>query len=152
MLFALVLSVLLNLGVLGAVGYRVFQSGQLPAVFGGDAGGVSLPDHLKLSTEQREKWQALESGFLREAGAEWQRIRAHREAMIHEIFSDRPDRGRIEAERAAIAQLQTDQQRRVIEQLLRESEILDRAQRLALAELLIRQAPTATAEERLHGQ
>ena len=152
MLFALVLSVLLNLGVLGAVGYRVFQTGQLPAVFGGDAGEASLPDYLKLSAEQRGKWQALESGFLREAGAEWQQIRVHREAMIREIFSDRADRGRIESERAAIAQLQTGQQRRVIEQLLRESEILDRAQRRALAELLIRQAPTATAEERLHGQ
>ncbi len=152
LLFALVLSLLLNLGVLGAVSYRFLQSGHLPAIFGGDAQEASLPDYLQLSAAQRGKWQELESGFLREVGAEWQEIRAHREAMIHEIFSDRPDRGRIESERAAIAKLQTGQQRRVIEQLLRESEILDRSQRRALGELLIRQAPKATAEERLHGK
>ncbi len=152
LIFALVLSVLLNLGVLGAVGYRVLQSGQLPAVFGGGAQEASLPDVLKLSAEQRLKWHEMESGFLREIAADWRNVRSHREIMIREVFSERPDRARIEAERATIAQLQTEQQRRVIEQLLRESEMLDRGQRRALAELLIRQAPEGTTEERLHGK
>ena len=152
MQFALVLSLLLNLGVIGAVGYRAVQHGQLPGVLGGNAAQASLPDYLKLSAEQRRQWHELETGFLRELGAGWQQIRAHRENMIREVFSDRSDRSRIEAERAFIAQLQASQQQRVIEQLLRERDILDQAQRRALAELLIGQAPAGTLEERLHGK
>lgn len=152
MKLVLVLSLLLNLGVIGAVGYRIVQHGQLPGVFGGNATEAGLPDYLKLSAEQRRQWHELETAFLRELGADWQQIRSHRESMIREIFSDRPDRGRIEAERAVIAQLQAGQQQRVIEQLLKERDILDREQQRALAELLVRQAPAGTFEERLHAK
>ena len=152
MQMVLVLSLLLNLGVIGAVGYRVAQHGALPGVFGGDATQASLPDYLKLSAAQRKQWHELETGFLRELGADWQQIRTHRETMIHEVFSDRPDRGRIEAERVVIAQLQARQQLRVIDQLLKERDILDQGQQRALAELLIRQAPAGSFEERLHGK
>ncbi len=152
MQLVLVLSLLLNLGVIGAVGYRVVQHGQLAGVFGGNAAKASLPDYLKLSAEQRRQWHELETEFLRELGADWQQIRPHRESMIREIFSDRPDRGRIEAERAVIAQLQARQQQRVIEQLLRERDILGPEQQRALAELLIRQVPAGTLEEQLHGK
>ncbi len=152
MQLVLVLSLLLNLGVIGAVGYRVVQHGQLPGVLGGNATEASLPDYLKLSAAQRRQWHELESGFLRELGADWQQIRPHREKMIREIFSDRPDRGRIEAEREVIAQLQARQQQRVIEQLLKERDILGPEQQRALAELLIRQAPAGTFEERLHAK
>ena len=152
MKLVLVMSLLLNLGVVAAVGYRVVQHGQLPGVFGADATQASLPDYLKLSAEQRRQWHELETGFLRELGADWQQIRTHRENMIREVFSERPDRGRIEAERAVIAQLQASQQQRVIEQLLKERDILDQDQQRALAELLIRQAPAGTFEERLHGK
>ena len=150
---ALILSLLLNLGVVGAVGYRVVQHGQVPGgVFGRNATSASLPDHLRLSVEQRGRWQELEDGFLRDLEADWQQILTHRENMIREIFSERPDGGRIEAERVAIAQLQAKQQRRVIEQLLKERDILDREQQRALAEVLLRQAPASTFEERLHGK
>lgn len=152
MQFVLLLSLLLNLGVIGAVGYRVVQHGRLPAVFSGDATQASLPDFLKLSPEQRRQWHALETGFLRELEADRRQLRDHRETMIREIFSDRPDRSRIEAERAAIAQLQTKQQQLVIEQLLKERDVLDPAQQRELAELLIRQAPANAAEARLHGK
>ncbi len=148
----LVLSLLLNLGVIGAAGYRIVQHGQLPGVFGGNATQASLPDYLKLGAEQRRQWHELETRFLRELGADWQQIRTHRENMIREVFSDRPDRGRIEAERAVIAQLQARQQQRVIEQLLKERDILDQGQQRALAELLLRQAPAGTLEESLHGK
>jgi Spy/CpxP family protein refolding chaperone len=148
----LVLSLLLNLGVIGAAGYRVVQHGQLPGVFGGNATEASLPDYLKLSAEQRRQWHELETGFLRELEADWQQIRPHRESMIREIFSDRPDRGRIEAERAVIAQLQARQQQRVIGQLLKERGILGPEQQRALAGLLIQQAPAGTFEERLHAK
>jgi len=149
---ALILSLLLNVGVVGAVGYRAVVEGHVPAILGGEASGVSLPAYLKLGTEQRRQWHDLEIGFLRDLESDWQQIRAHREQMIHGIFSERPDLGHIETERATIAQLQAAQQKRVIEQLLREREILDPAQQRALAELLIRQMPTTTTEGRLHGQ
>ncbi len=149
--FALVLSLMLNLGVIGAVAYRAIQHGQWPGAFTW-AEEANLADALKLDAAQRRKWEALEVGFLRELKSGWQPIRRHREAMIHEIFAEQPDRGRIEAERAAIAQLQSAQQQRIIEQLLREREVLDRAQRQRLAELLLRQAPASSFEERLHGK
>jgi Spy/CpxP family protein refolding chaperone len=113
---------------------------------------ASLPDHLGLNAEQRRKWDQLETDFLRELKTGWQEIRSHREAMIREIFSEQPRRDRIEAERAAIAELQAAQQRRTIEQLLRERDVLDREQRRKLADLLLRQAPASTFEERLHGK
>lgn len=150
--FALLLSLLLNLGVIGAAGYLVVTRGQAPAVFGGDTTEASLPDYLKLSVEQRRQWHDLETGFLKELAADWDQIRTHREIMINEIFADRPDRSRIEAERAAIADLQATQQQRVIAQLLKERDIIDRGQRRALAELLVRQAPSGVMEGRLHGQ
>jgi Spy/CpxP family protein refolding chaperone len=152
MRFVLALSLLLNLGTIGAVAYRYAETGQFPGIFGGEAVGENLPDYLKLSPEQRRQWHALERGFLRELDADWQQIRAHRETMIGEIFSDRPDRSLIEARRAAIARLQARQQQAVIEQLLRERDILEPAQRRALAELLMRQAPADAAEARLHGK
>ncbi len=150
--FALILSVLLNVGVIGAVAYRALQLGQWPAVLPAGKVETGLPDYLALSAEQRRQWHELEAGFLGELKAEWQNIRNHRETMIREIFSDQPDRGRIETERAAIAQLQSEQQRRTIEQLLRERDVLDTEQRHKLAALLLRQAPASTFEERLHGK
>lgn len=150
--FLLVMSLLFNLGVIGAFGYLAMKRGQLPAVFDGHVKEVNLPEYLRLSAEQHRQWQELETGFLRELAVDMQAIRPHRETMINEIFSERPDRGRIEAERAAIAQLQARQQQRVIEQLLKERAIIDQGQRRALAELLIRQAPTGGMIERLHRQ
>jgi Spy/CpxP family protein refolding chaperone len=150
--FALLLSLLLNLGVIGAAGYLVVTRGQVPAVFGPDTTEASLPDYLKLNAGQRRQWHDLEKGFLKELAADWDQIRAHRRNMINEIFAEQPDRSRIEAERAAIAELQATQQQRVIAQLLKERDIIDPGQRQALAELLLRQAPTGAMEGRLHGQ
>jgi len=72
--------------------------------------------------------------------------------MINEIFADRagPQPHRAGA-RGAIAELQATQQRRVIAQLLKERDIIDGGQRRALAELLVRQAPSASGRA-LHGQ
>jgi hypothetical protein len=90
--FALILSLLLNLGVIGAIGYLAVKRGQLPVVFDGGAGEANLPDYLKLSAEQRRRWHDLETGFLKDLSAEWRQIRPHRENMLNEIFSERPDR------------------------------------------------------------
>ena len=152
MVFILILSLLLNLGVLGAAGYRAMQMGGLHGMLGGEAGEADLPGHLKLDAGQRQRWEELERGFLREVALNWEKIRVHRERMIREIFSERPDPARVEADRAAIAQLQAEQQKQVIAQLLRERDVLDAPQRRALADVLIRQAPATSLEERLHRQ
>lgn len=146
--FALIVSLALNVGVVAAVGYAAYRGGQWPALLQSER---DLPAYLALTTEQRRRWDELEAAFLRELGGGWREIRSHRERMIGEIFSERPDRARVESERAAIAALQTAQQRQVIEQLLRERDILDTVQRRKLADLLLRQAPASTFEERLHG-
>jgi Spy/CpxP family protein refolding chaperone len=148
---ALLLSLALNLGVVGAVGYRVSQYGWR-AFPGATNGEASAADRLRLSAEQRRQWHEMEAGFVQELREGWQEIRSRRETMIREIFSDQPDAGRIEAERAAIAGLQAKHQQRVIEQLLKERTVLDPAQRSALAEMLLRQAPATSLEERLHSK
>ncbi len=146
-----VLSVVLNLGVLGAVGYDLLRTAHSPDPLHG--GHLDLADHLRLSVEQRRQWQAMEVDFMRGLDAAWVEIRERRERMVREIFSDRPDRGTIETERAAIARLQEQQQQRIIEQLMAERGVLDARQRQALAEILIQQEPADKAMvERLHGK
>jgi hypothetical protein len=79
---------------------------------------------------------------LNDAGRE---IQVHRERLVREIFAAQPDASVVERERAAIFRLQQVQQRSVIEQLLKEREMLNAKQRLALADLLLRQDPHSTA-------
>jgi Spy/CpxP family protein refolding chaperone len=143
MFYALLLSVLVNLGVAGAAGYRAFTSGS--------AAGGELADRLQLDPQQRSRWHGLEDGFVRELDAGWKEIASHREKLVREAFSDTPDAARIEAERARIAQIQAQQQQRVIEQFLREREILNPQQRRALVELLLREEHAPPRERQLHG-
>jgi Spy/CpxP family protein refolding chaperone len=140
--YALVLSVLLNLGVVGAAGYAALTRG--PA--DGD-----LAAHLKLDPQQRSRWHAIEEPFMRELDAGWRDIAQHRERLVREVFSDRPDAARIEAERARIAELQALQQQRVIAQFLREREVLNAGQRRALVDLLLREEQPVPRERQLHG-
>jgi len=143
MFYALLLSVLLNLGVVGAAGYHAFA--------GDRAAGGDLADVLRLDAEQRRQWHSLEEGFVRELDAGWQEIARHREALVREVFSDHPDPAHIEAERARIAQIQALQQQRVIAQFSREREILNARQRQALVDLLLREEHAAPRERQLHG-
>lgn len=148
----LALSLLLNLGILGAVGYQSYRSGHLPSLSGnGKNQKISLSDYLHLTPEQDKVWREKEIRFKQEINESWQDVRDHRERMIWEIFSAQPDLAAIEADRAEIARLQEKQQRRVIEQLLVEQGILTPKQRGALADLLIGQIPAGSMEERLHG-
>lgn len=143
MFYALLLSVLVNLGVVGAAGYRAFT--------GGGAAGGELADRLRLDAQQRSRWHSLEQGFVRELDAGWKEIAGHREKLVREAFSDTPDAARIEAERTRIAQIQAQQQQRVIEQFLREREILNPEQRQSLVELLLREEHAPPRERQLHG-
>lgn len=140
---ALILSLLINLGVLGAIAYR---SALAPAT----AGGESLPRHLQLSAEQVQRWHESEAGFLRQLGAGAEEIRVHRDRMIRAIFAERTDQAAIDGERSAIARLQDRQQQLVIAQLLRERDLLRPAQRERLAQLLLAQPVAASTFEQLH--
>lgn len=142
LIYMLVLSLLVNIGVLGAAAY---QAGSSPE------GSVDLQQRLQLDARQWQRWQETETAFLSELEAGWHEIASHRELLIREIFSDRPDSRRIEEERARIAQLQALQQRRVIAQLEREREILDPGQRRLLMELLLRDPGPAVPERKIHG-
>ena len=141
---ALTLSLLVNLGVLGAIAYRALAPAtQAPA-------GASLPRHLALSAEQRQRWHASEAAFLGQLGSGAVQIRAHRDRMIGAIFSTTLDTALIDAERTAIAHLQDEQQKLVIRQLLLERELLDPAQRERLARLLLAQPVGPSTIEQLH--
>ena len=107
--------------------------------------------NLKLTPEQRARWEGMETPFLHDLSSNWSDIRRHREALVRHIFADAPERTAIDAEQAAIARLQAAQQQRVIDQLLAERAMLDDAQRTRLLQLLLtRYAEEATEEEMLH--
>lgn len=143
---ALALSVLINLGVVGAVAYRTMMPSAAPAA----SAGESLPRHLQLSAEQLHRWHESEAAFLRQLGAGAEQIRAHRDRMISAIFADTPDQAQVDAERTAIARLQEEQQKLVIAQLLRERELLQAPQRERLARLLLAQPVGPSTIEQLH--
>jgi hypothetical protein len=140
---ALLISVLLNLGVVGAAGYRALVQDR--------SGATELASRLKLDAAQRARWHSLEQNFVRELDAGWQEIARHREALVREAFSERPDAARIEAERARIAEVQMQQQQRVIAQFLQEREILNAEQRRELVAILLREEQAAPRERQLHG-
>lgn len=141
---ALLFSVCLNIGALGAVAYRSLMPAAVPQA------GESLPRYLQLSPPQREKWHALERGFLHQLAAGAEDIRSHRDRMIQAIFAEKPDATMIDAERAAIARLQDEQQKLVIQQLLSESALLEPRQRDLLARLLLAQPVGMPNVDQLH--
>ena len=141
---ALTLSVLLNLGVIGAAGYRAFIRGWPHT--------MDLATQLDLDDAQRNRWQALEQDFVHELDAGWQEIARHRELLVREVFSAQPDPARIEAARARIAEVQMQQQQRVIAQFLREREILSVEQRRRLVDVLLREEQAVPRERQLHGK
>ena len=141
---ALLFSVCLNVGAVGAVAYRSLMPAAAPPV------GESLPRYLQLSPPQLDKWHALERGFLRQLAAGAEDIRSHRDRMIQAILSEKPDSKTIDSERAAIARLQDEQQKLVIQQLLSESELLEPSQRDRLARLLLAQPVGMPNVDQLH--
>ena len=145
--YALMISVLINLGVLVTIGIDTLRPVTMET-----ARSPSLPTYLGLDASQLKRWQAAEEPFLRQFGTAAAQIETHRTAMIRAIFADVVDRQGLETERAAIARLQHEQQRLLIEQLLAEREILDAEQRRLLAQLLLEQPEKPSALEDLHGR
>ncbi|MFN4352152.1 MAG: periplasmic heavy metal sensor [Hylemonella sp.] len=141
---ALMLSLLLQGGVLGAAASRIVVPAGTPAA------GLNLPRHLQLSPEQLSRWQASETAFLAQLGAAAHDIRLHRDRLVRAIFSETGDLAAIEAERTTITRLQDEQQKLVIRQLLLERELLNPSQREQLAQLLLAQPVGPSSIEQLH--
>jgi len=147
LLYVLILSISLNLGVLAGVGYRALESARAPD---SDEAFAGLVSHLGLREEQQRHWREAETAFLAQFGPRAAEIRERRDRLIRAIFADDPDPAAIESERARISALQNAQQRAVVEQLLRERELLDAEQRERLVKLLLEQPPGAVGFEQLH--
>ncbi|MBI5922976.1 MAG: periplasmic heavy metal sensor [Betaproteobacteria bacterium] len=144
----LALSLLVNLGVLAGAWFQVWRAeGTTELAFFG-MGHDRVPDYLKLDRSQREHWHATERDFVASLNDAGHKIQAHRERLVHAIFSAQPDASVIERERAAIFALQEAQQRNIIAQLLKEREMLNAQQQAALADLLLKQNPYHSAGAR----
>lgn len=143
----LTVSLSLNIGIVATVALKQLQP--QPAALSSQA--VNLPDYLQLDQQQRQRWHELERVFVGDLSANWRDIRAHREALVRQVFSAGPDLQQINAQQAAIAALQNLQQQRVIRQLLAERDLLNEEQRAKLLALLLsRYSQEATEEEQLH--
>lgn len=139
--FVLALSLLLNVGALAGAWFQAWRAqGATELAFFG-MGHERVPAYLKLDSAQLEHWHAMERDFVKTLDDFDRQIQAHRERLVREIFSVQPDASVVERERAAIFALQEAQQRSVIGQLLREREMLSAQQRIALADLLLKQNP-----------
>lgn len=145
--YVLVLSLSLNLGVLGALGYRSLESGGVTRSGEGFPGLVS---YLGLGEEQERRWHDAEAAFLAQFEPRAAEIRKRRDRLIQAIFTEGLDRVAIESERAGIAALQDAQQHAVIDQLLRERELLDAGQRERLVKLLLEKPLDGVDFEKLH--
>ncbi|OGA98147.1 MAG: hypothetical protein A3E79_11880 [Burkholderiales bacterium RIFCSPHIGHO2_12_FULL_61_11] len=142
----LAISLLVNVGALAGAWFQAWRAdGATELAFFG-MGHERVPDYLKLDRTQRERWHAMEQDFVKALNDVGREIQIHRERLVREIFSAQPDASVIERERAAIFALQQAQQRSVIGQLLKERDMLSAEQRLALADLLLKQDPRNTAD------
>jgi Spy/CpxP family protein refolding chaperone len=143
----LAVSLLINLGVLVAVLGSQLAGDGLPMPSGGQ---TSLTRDLQLSSQQLQRWHDAEAPFLALLRASSEAIGEQRDRLIRGIFAAEADAAGIEAARMRIAELQGEQQRLVIEQLLREREILEPSQREQLASILLSQPVGPQGLDQLH--
>ena len=144
---ALVLSVLVNVGVLAGLGWQKLSRNGLPMPSGAP---TELSRELQLSASQLQRWHDAEAPFLAYLRASNASLGEHRNRLIEAIFAEQVDRAVIDAEQAKIAELQNEQQRLLIDQLLQEREILEPQQRARLAQVLTQQSFGADSIEQLH--
>ena len=144
---ALVLSVLVNVGVLAGLGWQKLSRDGLPMPSGAP---TELSRELQLSASQLQRWHDAEAPFLAYLRASNASLGEHRNRLIEAIFAEQVDRTVIDAEQAKIAELQNEQQRLLIDQLLQEREILEPQQRARLAQVLTQQSFGADRIEQLH--
>lgn len=144
---ALALSVLVNVGVLAAVGWQKLSHDGLPMPSGAP---TELSRELQLSASQLQRWHDAEAPFLAYLRSSNASLDEHRNRLIEAIFAEQVDRMVIDAEQTKIAELQNEQQRLLIDQLLQEREILKPQQRARLAQVLMQQSFGAGSIEQLH--
>ncbi|MCF7201655.1 periplasmic heavy metal sensor [Pseudomonas oligotrophica] len=144
---ALVLSLLVNVGVLAGLGWQKLSQDGLPMPSGAPTG---LSRELQLSASQLQRWHDAEAPFLAYLRASNASLGEHRNRLVEAIFAEQVDRAVIDAEQAKIAELQNEQQRLLIDQLLQEREILEPQQRARLAQVLTQQSFGADSIEQLH--
>lgn len=144
---ALVLSVLVNVGVLAGLGWQKLSRDGLPMPSGAP---TELSRELQLSASQLQRWHDAEAPFLAYLRASNASLGEHRNRLIEAIFAEQVDRTVIDAEQVKIAELQNEQQRLLIDQLLQEREILEPQQRARLAQVLTQQSFGADSIEQLH--
>lgn len=144
---ALVLSVLVNVGVLAGLGWQKLSRDGLPMPSGAP---TELSRELQLSASQLQLWHDAEAPFLAYLRASNASLGEHRNRLIEAIFAEQVDRAVIDAEQAKIAELQNEQQRLLIDQLLQEREILEPQQRARLTQVLTQQSFGADSIEQLH--
>lgn len=144
---ALALSVLVNVGVLAGLGWQKLSRDGLPMPSGAP---TELSRELQLSASQLQRWHDAEAPFLAYLRASNASLGEHRNRLIEAIFAEQVDRTVIDAEQAKIAELQNEQQRLLIDQLLQEREILEPQQRARLAQVLTQQSFGADNIEQLH--
>ncbi len=144
---ALIVSLVFNFAVLGALGWQQF-SNRTPTA----SADPLLVRELQLNDEQRQRWQAIEEPFLIELNLSTIAIQQQRSRLIESIFTEQLDKQRITAAQTSLAAQQNHQQQLVIDQLLREREILDERQRQRLAQLLTQQSAPPSDVEMLHGE
>lgn len=144
---ALALSVLVNVGVLAGLGWQKLSRDGLPMPSGAP---TELSRELQLSASQLQRWHDAEAPFLAYLRASNASLGEHRNRLIEAIFAEQVDRAVIDAEQAKIAELQNEQQRLLIDQLLQEREILEPQQRARLAQVLTQQSFGADSIEQLH--
>lgn len=142
---ALLLSVLFNLGMLASLGWQRYTA--LPP---SSAEDPLLVRELQLSDSQRQQWEAIEAPFMHQLNESAARIQHQRNRLIDTLFDPSLNPQLISDEQERLAALQNAQQQLVIDQLLRERDILDEQQRQHLAQLLIEQAGVASDVEVLH--
>lgn len=144
---ALIVSLMFNFGVLGSLGWQ-----QLVDPASTESTDPLLVRELQLNDEQRQRWQAIEEPFLIELNLSTVAIQQDRNRLIESIFTERLDKQHINAAQTSLAAQQNHQQQLVIDQLLREREILDEHQRERLAQLLTQQSAPLSDVEMLHGE
>lgn len=80
---ALTLSLLVNFGVIAAVGWQKLQTDGLPVPSGAP---TELSRHLQLSASQLQRWHDTEAPFLAFLHASNSAIGEHRNRLIQAIF------------------------------------------------------------------
>lgn len=138
MKFALIVSVVLNLTVLAAAGYRYYQrSSYWVSPFGVKMKkGHFLFEELSLRPEQLQAMKSRAMLFHDEIDKRREDIIKKRKDLIILMRSDRPDKKAIDAVISEISGMQAGMQRRITSHMLEQKDLLDKDQQQGFLDLI----------------